>query len=638
MTTYEADTSASAVVLCNYGELKFNFIKGDIRYDFEQHKRIKILKRSGFDEGDVSIPFYHSGENIRNLQVQVFSPDGTEYSLKNSDIFEEKVSDNWSMMKFSAGNLSEGAVLEYRYKLESEYFTELREWYFQENIPTAWSEYRLEVPEWLDYIALTQGRPTDIHETNKEQQSISIGGSGTDGNRGSGRAYVYVTRYAAKDVPGLKKEGFITTMDDYYSRVRFQLKGTNWPNQGYKPHMNSWPELAKKMMDWESLGEQITKDRNFKDIWEAVTPLVASAADNDEKIRIVYRFLAEEMEWDGRYSFTATDKLDKCFEKKSATSGELNLMFIGLMKKMGVEVHPIMVSTRSHGRMIDLYPILDQFNHLMALVKYKNQLQVVDIGSKHRPIGLSRLSTFNGKAWLLNTETPQWINLPVPARESVTMFTAKLGPDGALEGDVQSRYKGYAAVDSRIDLAEEMQDKAVTVANATTDQGEEDRGSLRERFPDIEISQGDYSGLEDPEAPLNLKFHCRIPSAGMVNNDFIYLSPFIFPAFDENPFKQEERTYPVDVPYTISERYVINLSLPEGYTVEEIPEDVAMALPDNGGSFQISTKVVGADIYLNCNLSLNQVHFQPEEYTGLKQFIDLVMEKQGEQIVLRKNP
>lgn len=636
MTVFEADTSASAVVLCNFAELKFNLLKGDIRYDYKHHKRIKILKRSGFDEGDVSIPFYHSAERIRSLQVQVFSPDGTAYSLKNSDIFEEKVSENWSLMKFSASNLSEGAILEYRYTLESEFFNELKEWYFQENIPTVWSEYRLQVPDWFDYIALTQGQPADIHETKTEEQSFTMGGANAYTGTSRGKARVHITRYVAKDVPALKQEGFITTMDDYYSRIRFQLKGTNWPSQGYTPHMSTWPELAKKLLEFETLGEQITKDRNFKDIWEAVTPRLQGITDQDEKVRIIYNFLAGEMEWNGRYTFAATDKLDKCFETKTATSGELNLMFISLAKKMNIEVYPLMVSTRSHGRMIDLYPIIDQFNHLMALVRYGEALQVVDIGSRHRPIGLSRLSTFNEKAWLLSEVKPQWIQLPIPQRESITMITAAITPEGTLEGDIQSRYKGYAAVDNRIELEEETQDQSPLAGAPDTEEGEEEKGSLRERYPDIEISGGDYSGLEDPEAPLNMKFHCRIPSAGMVNNDFIYLSPILFPAFNENPFKQEKRTYPVDVPYTISERYVINLTIPDDYGVEEIPADVRVVLPNEGGSFEISTKVIGQEVYLNCNLKLDQIHFQPEEYGGLKKFIDLVMEKQGEQVVLRK--
>lgn len=635
MKIYEPDTAANAVVLCNYGELKFNFMRGDIRYNFDQHKRIKILKRSGFDEGDISIPFYQKGERVINLQVQVFSPDGSKHSLRNSDIFEEKVNDNWSMMKFSAGNLSEGAVLEYRYTIESEYFNELREWNFQENIPTVWSEYRLDVPEWFDYVALTQGTPADIHETETTEQTIVMGG-GVDSGSSRGKARVYQTRYAAKDLPGLKKEGFITTMSDYYSRVRFQLKGIQWPGQAYKPNMNTWPELAKNLMEYENLGEQITRDRNFKDLWESVSPDLSSAAANDEKVKIIYSFLAENLTWDGRYTFGATDKLDKCFEKKTATSGELNLMFIALARKADIEVYPLLVSTRAHGRMVELYPIIDQFNHLMALVRYGEQLQVVDVGNKHRPIGLCRLNAFNGSAWLMSPEKPQWVKVPVPERESITMINATLNPDGGLEGDVQSRYKGHAAVDTRTEIEEESQGQQAIAAAAEAEEGEEERGSLRDRYPDIEISAGEYSGLADPEAPLNVKYHCRIPQAGIVNNDFIYFNPIIFPAFDENPFKQETRTYPVDVPYSISQRYVINLTVPADFSIEEIPEDIRMALPNGGGIFEISTKVVGQDIYLNCNLNLAQIQFEPEAYPALKEFIDLIMEKQGEQIVLRK--
>lgn len=35
-----------------------------IHYNFEQHRRVKILKRSGFEKGDVAISFYKKGEKI----------------------------------------------------------------------------------------------------------------------------------------------------------------------------------------------------------------------------------------------------------------------------------------------------------------------------------------------------------------------------------------------------------------------------------------------------------------------------------------------------------------------------------------------------------------------------------------------
>ena len=38
--------------------------------------------------------------------------------------------------------------------------------------------------------------------------------------------------------------------------------------------------------------------------------------------------------------------------------------------------------------------------------------------------------------------------------------------------------------------------------------------------------------------------------------------------FTENPFISEQRTYPVEMPYTIDEIYVLRMDVPQGYEVE----------------------------------------------------------------------
>ncbi len=113
MTVFDKDTAAEAVVLGNFGELSIVFEQSDIKYEFFNHRRIKFLKRQGFDRGDVAISVYKD-EEVTKFDVQVVTPDGEKHKLKNADIFEEEVNDNWRQMKFSAPNLTEGAVLEYR--------------------------------------------------------------------------------------------------------------------------------------------------------------------------------------------------------------------------------------------------------------------------------------------------------------------------------------------------------------------------------------------------------------------------------------------------------------------------------------------------------------------------------------------
>nr|MBP6829006.1 hypothetical protein [Saprospiraceae bacterium] len=70
MKVYEPDTAAAALVLFDYGKITFEFTDQHTRVNLEKHKRIKILKRTGFSQGDIVIPYYKTGD-IRDLKAQV---------------------------------------------------------------------------------------------------------------------------------------------------------------------------------------------------------------------------------------------------------------------------------------------------------------------------------------------------------------------------------------------------------------------------------------------------------------------------------------------------------------------------------------------------------------------------------------
>jgi hypothetical protein len=51
----------------------------------------------------------------------------------------------------------------------------------------------------------------------------------------------------------------------------------------------------------------------------------------------------------------------------------------------------------------------------------------------------------------------------------------------------------------------------------------------------------------------------------------IYLSPMLFFTNTKNPFNQESRAYPIDYSFPFSEKYTINVQIPDGYKVEQMP-------------------------------------------------------------------
>jgi hypothetical protein len=80
----------------------------------------------------------------------------------------------------------------------------------------------------------------------------------------------------------------------------------------------------------------------------------------------------------------------------------------------------------------------------------------------------------------------------------------------------------------------------------------------------------------------------------------------------------------------------LQLTIPEGYSVEELPKGNSISLPEKGGRFQYQVSQVGNKIVVNFRLSIDKALFIPSEYPGLKEFYNLVINKQAEQIILKK--
>src|SRR5688572_19269424 len=61
MTQYEQDTSANAVVLYDAGKSYFTMHQSQgLVLNFDRHVKIKILKKSGYDRADISVPLYRN--------------------------------------------------------------------------------------------------------------------------------------------------------------------------------------------------------------------------------------------------------------------------------------------------------------------------------------------------------------------------------------------------------------------------------------------------------------------------------------------------------------------------------------------------------------------------------------------------
>lgn len=619
MTICDSDSSAAAMVLGDFGWLRFDFITEDIRYIFSRHKRIKIFKRPGYEKGDVLIPFYSADQlqKVYGLKATVYNPDGSETDVDKKEFFTEEVNEHWSRIRFSCPNLQEGSVLEYKYEMSSKYFFELPEWYFQDDIPVRSSELRLEIPEWYSYIFINQGRPLDANERDAKSGDFVL----QDNSRV--KVNINYNRLVMENVPALKEESYITTMSDYYARIRFQLQEVKYPNSVPQQVMSSWPKVAGDLLDMPSFGDQFLKKRNYDEVWEAAQGVLAGAKTTEEKIDALYYFLLSNINCESGNGLFVRKSLNDCFEKKSARSGELNLLIVALLKEAGVEAYPALVSTRSNGSPMQEYPLLDQFNYVMAIAIDGDNSFWLDLANPFRPTGYPAPDALNRQAWLVIKDAPQWVTLVPPTAESTYLISCSLDEQGNMDGSITLSAAGYSAVDERQKLQGEKEEEYF-------------KNYITGYFPDATVDSVTIENKLVSGKPLKIVAGCHLPGLAQVSGDFIYLTPAMMTAFDENPFKLETRTYPVDMPYPIAERIILNLTVPEGYVVEDMPEPVRLSLPDKGAGFQFQLGQNGNQIQMISTLKINKLRYEPEEYAGLRNFFILVAEKFGEQLVLKK--
>ncbi|HFA48840.1 MAG TPA: DUF3857 domain-containing protein [Bacteroidetes bacterium] len=617
MKYYEADSSAEAVVLCDYGQVMVHRVPGETPLHFEHHRRVKILKKSGFKYGDVALPYYSYGhkESFYFGDAMITLPDGKQIKLDKKDVFTEKINEYWSQAKFTFPQLEEGCIIEYNYFINSDFYTELKEWYFQEEIPVRHSEYRIDFPRAYEYIFLFQGNEGMELISDEKGKQIYAGKNGRFINDHG--------IFILENAPAMKEESFITTMDDYRARIRFQLSEVNYSDGRKIKFLDSWQNAKKQLKDQEYFYKQYNKKFNYKKIIESTEQQINLLNTEKEKAEFIYQHISRKIKWNGHHSmFTSRRKLQEAYELGSGNSAEINLSVLALLRQAGIEAQPVLTSTRSHGKMYEEYPFMDQFNHVLIQAKIDGKEQWLDATDPLRPLGYPEQEALNGRGWHMEKG---WINIQPPKMSaSVFVVKMKLASDGSLEGSQTAAFTGYEAIPERRDYARDKN-------------GKHWQERFSGKYPDAEIKNIRKGKLENISSRFFDTINFFVPNAAMTAGDLIYLQPVIYSSFSDNPFTLDERNYPVDIPYAFREQHVIELAVPEAYKIEEMPENVKYVLPDNGGAFKyILTKKNEHTLSLVILLKISQLKYYPNEYFAIKELFDLFIEKIGEQIVLKK--
>ena len=619
MTTYPSDTNATAVILYEYAESKLD---DDLNIILSVHRRIKILNQSAFEKGTETLIL-----STDDGEERLYGVEGTTYSLNdngeitktefnNDEVYEDEVIKGRTRYKFTMPALKPGCVIEYKYKIVSKYLSDISDWTFQKDEPVRWSEYKFQFPKNIAYAVVKRGyEPWAIDQVNEVTQTFSGSAAMLIGSD-MPKCWEYVL--AVKDIPALRDEPYITTINDYTNVVNIQLSGYAFANGYIRKFFTDWKALVDRLVDSDSFGDKIDVTGDVEDLANNITKGITNPLD---KMKVIYNWVSNSIVWNGRNNINAEQDVDDIIEYKKGNIAEINFLLLSLLKSVGIEGDPVILSTRGNGQIQDLYPIVYQFNYVIAKVKVDSTDYLLDATDPLRPYNLLPSKILNTKGLVVQKDKVQWIPITSDKKNiDKAMTLIHVNKDGSIIGKLEDSYGEYNSLSNRKKLSDE---KDIEVA----------KDLLNTESQGINIDSVIVSSKDSIQSPLNFITYISSDSYTQTNGELIYLNPYLVHRWKENPFKSKERKFAIDYGFKNGDLTVIDIYIPDGYELKEKIQNTKVMV----GKFASYSRIAGVEgnmIQIINKMEIRSSLINQKYYSELKNFYARIVALQSEEIVL----
>ena len=610
MTEYPDDKDADAVVLFHNTDVYYAFINGNFKVYYGIKTRLKVLKPEGKRVADKKIVFQENEssrlrkESVTGLKAAAYNMENgklVKTKMEHSMMNEERIDKNQKQLKFSVPQVKVGTVIEYEYRIESDYFYNIRDWYAQGDIPVLYTHYELSIPEWFNFNIEETGSQRMEAKTDNSPMTLYFDGE-------TENITCNVSSFTGRKLPALKDDDFLWCAEDYGNKVTAELAGIYIPGTVHKNYTTTWTDIDNQLMDDDEFGGRLKNSSPLKaDIIAAGIPKIT---DVNERFAAVWQLLKSKVRWNGDYAFWGKSA-SKILKDGTGSNADINFLLINMLHDAGIKASPVVMRSRDLGNLPFSHSSLKYLNtFVVAIHTSDSTMTYFDSSAEDGYLNVLPANLLVNRARLVKKGVPgEWINLQTSARgRDVVSIHAQLNTDGLLQGTISSRLYEESAAKLR---------RTWRNAKDSTEQ----INKIQER-EGIEIKTYQTSSRTDfsPTMDERMTFTKQCDAVG----DIIYLNPLVSVPLNESPFTAAERSLPIEFPYKQSEIINTTIILPEGYAVEEVPKPTMLKF--DGISVRIASILNGNQLCTQFKYNIEKTFFTAADYQELKAFFDRLTE------------
>jgi len=601
-TNSQIEKNAPAEIL--YNSVRYNFLP-DNTIEKEYYSKIKIYDKKNAEKWlNIEIPLFFEDRldkydakiyNLTNNKVEKISIDKKEQ-------LKENFTKGLKIYKLAVPNILDGSVIEYSYKVITNNAVNLT-YFLEYDIPVVYQEYNLEYPD--DRLLYHFNNTGNIINP-KYRNSITEDRMGKSYN---------IFRFGYENMKSFQKEKFVKDMDRYRGKVKPELKK-------YKGNYFIYSEAV----DWNGVAKQLDWNEDFGgflkgNVSNILPEKIKISYNSLEKANKIFDFVKENYKWNREDAILTTQNLKQFLKTKSGNSAEINLFLIMLLRNVGIEANPMLISTVDNGILNIISPGFQNLNFALVSAKINNQMYFYDATSFNSKVNLLPERDWNDFGILVEKDkgtTFSYSNASISKKTQI--INAKVDVENStVKGMFVQKDSGMYAIESydQFDSNKDKYNQSFTTAYNTDIKGVESRL----------LQNGDF------ESSMTFSGNNLMDIVG----NKILINPILFLNPKNESFDQvEARKFQIDFISAFEKEKSIEIEIPANYKVLNLPKDKKIKTDDKEISYEYKVVASGNKLIVTSKVNIASQNYPKEYYPFFKQVWKVISDSENQIITLEK--
>jgi hypothetical protein len=289
---------------------------------------------------------------------------------------------------------------------------------------------------------------------------------------------------------------------------------------------------------------------------------------------------------------------------------------VGLMRRADVKCEPVILSTRKHGIIRDEYPFSFHTNYVVVQVGDKTTF-LADATDENLPYDRLPPRCLNDKGLIVRNDDETWVSLDfdIPSLEKYVIRLTLDPVKASVNYTINVQSNEYEAYSNRLMF-------------------ENEQSKIEDYFADKIGSIRNSKSLfyENLKRPYIMSFEGKA-DVTKIGSSLIF-KPFFDLPFQNNELIQDKRNYPVELVFRTNTEFEMNLNVPEGYKITNLPENYTVSNDLIEINLSINNDLENVSVIGNYNF--RQSIYQAKDYKEIKEYFTIIIEKFNQEIVLEK--